>query len=108
MNVPRQSGEDPKLSEQLRRARPAPALPPRFGEHVWRRIEATSDLPSPVVSLNWFETLAAFILRPRVACATAAVLIIAGALLGSRDNADFTHKNAQTRYVAAVVPHVLH
>jgi len=108
MSTPRQDSEDLKLSERLRSARPAPALPPRFGEHVWRRIETTSDLAQPANTPNWLESLARLILRPRVAFATAAVLVIAGALLGSRDNPDFAHKNAQTRYVAAVVPHVLH
>ena len=108
MNSPHQDSEDLKLSESLRCARPTPALPPRFGEHVWRRIEATSDLAAPTSTPNWLETLATFILRPRVAFAAVAVLVGAGALMGSRTNSDFAHKDAQTRYVAAVVPHVLH
>ena len=106
------SGPDPeelKLGERLRSARPVPALPPRFGEHVWRRIEATSDLAAPASALmNRLEAWARLVLRPRVAFAAAAILVVTGVLLGSRTNPDFPPKDAQTRYVAAVVPHVLH
>ena len=108
MNGTRPDAEDRELSAQLRSARPTPARPPGFGERVWRRIEATSDLAAPAVPSNWLETLAALILRPRVAFAAVAVLVVAGALLGARGGGDFAHKDAQIRYVAAVVPHALH
>jgi hypothetical protein len=100
--------EDLKLRERLQTARPSPALPPRFGEHVWRRIEA-ADAPVGITREPvWLESLVALILRPRFAFATAALLVIAGGLLGTRGGADFARKDAQARYVAAVAPHALH
>ena len=84
---------DAKLSALLRAARPAPALPPRFQDAVWRRIEAAP-------AAHWLETLAAWILRPRHALATAALLLLAGAMLGAHEGSRAVRQDAQTRYLA--------
>ena len=96
---------DAKLGALLRESRVAPALPPRFQENVWRRIE---DAEAPVVPstsrLSWLDALAARVLRPRFALATVTVLIVAGALLGVRDGSQIARQDAQARYVAVVAP----
>ena len=88
---------DARLSALLRAARPAPALPPRFQEDVWRRIEAA---PVTVPAAHWLETLAAWILRPRHAVATAALLLLAGAMLGAPEGSQAVRQDAQARYLA--------
>ena len=108
MNETHLNSEDLQLRERLKAAKPSPALPPRFGEHVWRRIEAAEAPVSTTRGPAWLETLAAVILRPRLAFATAALLVIAGGLLGARDGTELARKGAQARYVAAVAPHALH
>ena len=103
------NSDDAKLSTLLREAsRPAgPALPPRFQENVWRRIE-DAEAPVPSTSrLSWLDALAALVLRPRFALATVAVLIVAGALLGVRDGGQIARRDAQTQYLAAVAPAAL-
>jgi hypothetical protein len=57
--------------------------------------------------ITWLDALAALVLRPRLALATAAVLMVAGALLGVRDGNQMAHQDAQARYLAAVAPHSL-
>jgi hypothetical protein len=85
-----------RLSALLRAARPAPALPPRFQENVWRRIEAA---PAPAAA-HWLERLAAWILRPRHALATAALLLLAGVMLGAHEGSLAVRQDAQARYLA--------
>ena len=95
---------DAKLGALLRESRVAPALPPRFQENVWRRIE---DAEAPVPSRSrwfWLDALAALVLRPRFALAAVTVLIVAGALLGVRDGSQIARQDAQARYVAVVAP----
>jgi len=101
-----QNPDDPNLGRVLRQARPETELPPRFQEGVWRRI-AEAEAPTRS-GVSWLETLAALILRPRFAFATAAILVVAGGLLGARGGMEFARKDAQARYVAAVAPHTLH
>jgi hypothetical protein len=95
---------DPKLTALLRASRVSPPLPPRFQENVWRRIE------SPKVSTesgSWLDALATLVLRPRFAYATVAVLVMAGALLGTYQGAQTAKQDAQARYVAMVAPNPL-
>lgn len=91
--------EDSKLSGWLRESRPTPALPPRFQENVWRRIEAAT---APEKSGNWLDALAALILRPRLAFAGVALLLLTGTLLGAQSGVQTARHAAQMRYVAAV------
>jgi len=92
---------DTKLREVLRVARPSPSLPPRFQENVWRRIE---DAEAPAKSGSWLDALTALVLRPRFAYATVAMLVLAGALLGTYQGAQSARQNEQARYLAAVAP----
>ena len=93
--------DDLQISTLLRQARVAPALPPRFQQNVWRRIE---DAEAPAKSESWLDSLAALILRPRLAFATLAVLVFAGGLLGAYDGSQTARHDAQARYVASVAP----
>jgi len=92
--------EDSKLSVWLRESRATPALPPRFQENVWRRIESTATAPEK--SGNWLDALAALILRPRLAFAGVALLLLTGTLLGAQSGVQTARHAAQMRYVAAV------
>ncbi len=94
--------DDAKLSSLLNSARPVSALPPRFQQNVWRRIE---DAEAPAKAESWLDALAAFILRPRFAYAAATVLLLAGGLVGSLDGRQHARHDAQMNYLASVAPH---
>ena len=96
--------DDVKISGLLRAARATPSLPPRFQENVWRRIEAAD---APAHSESWLDALAVLILRPRFAFAAAAVLLVAGGLLGAQEGSQTARHDAQARYVAYVAPNAL-
>ena len=96
--------DDTKLGALLRESRVFPALPPRFQENVWRRIEANAV---PTKASSWLEALAALMLRPRFAYATVTALVLAGALLGVHQGAQLAKQEAQARYVAMVAPNAL-
>jgi hypothetical protein len=96
---------DPKLSVLLREARRSPALPARFQQTVWRRIELTE---APVKSDSWLEALAAMILRPRWAFASAAMLVFAGVWLGAGAGSEIVRQDSQARYLASVTPESHH
>jgi len=61
MNDTGHQSDDPQLSSLLRQARTAPALPPRFQQNVWRRLEAPEPAPR---SASWLDALASLVLRP--------------------------------------------
>ena len=98
---------DARLGALLRSARVSPGLPPRFREGVWRRIEESAAPAKVAADLNWLDALVALALRPRLALATAVLLVVAGALLGVRDGNQMVHRDAQARYLAAVAPNSL-
>jgi len=93
--------DDARLSALLRQSRSSPALPPRFQQNVWRRIE---DSEAPVKPDTWLEALAALILRPRFALVAATVLLIMGALFGAREGSLVAQRDAQAQYLSAVAP----
>jgi len=99
--------EDARLATLLRESRVAPTLPPRFQESVWRRIEEAEAPAKAGGGTGWLESLAALMLRPRFALAAAAVLIVAGALLGAREGGQMAKQDARARYLAAVAPNSL-
>ena len=107
MNQENTDPADAKLSTLLRASRTAPALPPRFQEGVWRRIEDADAPAQSTGGMAWLDALAALVLRPRLALATATVLMVAGALLGGREGSQMAKQDAQARYLAAVAPHSL-
>ena len=98
MNAP-----DQNLTALLRENRPAPELPPRFRQNVWRRIE---DVAAPATE-TWLDALAALMLRPRFALALAAGLLLAGILAGTLDGRQLARHDAQLNYLAAVAPHAV-
>ena len=108
MNKEKINSEDARLSALLRESRVTPALPPRFQEGVWRRIEEADAPVKTTGGIAWLDALAALVLRPRLALATVAVLMITGTLFGARDGSQAAHQNAQARYLAAVAPNSLH
>ena len=93
--------QDTKLSALLRESRVSPSLPPGFQENVWRRIE---NVEAQAESVSWLDALAALVLRPRIALATASVLVVAGALFGAREGNLVANQTAQQQYIAAVAP----
>lgn len=95
--------QDAKLTALLRKSRATPAaLPPRFRENVWRRIE---DAEAPARAESWLDSLAALILRPRLALAVAAGLLVAGVLAGAMEGWEHARQDARMNYLAAVAPH---
>jgi hypothetical protein len=92
---------DAPLNALLRQARPAPGLPPRFQENVWRRIE---DSEAPAASASWLDALVALILRPRFAMAAAVVMLAAGILAGTLDGRQLARHDAEMNYLASVAP----
>ena len=96
--------DDARLGDLLREARLDPALPPRFQDHVWRRIESTETKSRA----NWLDALAGWLLRPRLAGAVAALLVLTGLGLGWDHGERLVRNDAQARYLAAVAPNALH
>ena len=98
------NSEDIKLQELLRGNRPAPALPPRFQQNVWRRIE---DAEAPAQPASWLDALANLILRPRFALAAASLLLLTGVFAGTLEGRQAVRHDAQMNYLASVAPHAL-
>ena len=98
--------DDAKLSSRLRESRLAPPLPPRFQDGVWRRI-ADADAEKAFGSPAWLDAMISWVLRPRLAFATVAALVLAGALLGAHDGSQLARQDAQVRYLASVAPNAL-
>ena len=88
----------------LRESRATPSLPPRFQENVWRRIAEAEAPAKSAGNAGWLDALVAGVLRPRLAFATIATLMLAGVLLGAHGGAEAARQDAQARYVAAVAP----
>jgi hypothetical protein len=96
--------QDTKLNTLLQESRISPVLPLRFQENVWHRIKDAEVPDSSVPGLSWLDALAALVLRPRFALATAVALVVAGALLGARAGDLAVNQTAQVQYLTAVVP----
>lgn len=99
MNTTTPNPGDAALGKLLREARPAPGLPPRFQENVWRRIEQNKSSPA---AAGWVEALAALVLKPRFAIASVCALVLVGGLLGTWEGSAHARQAAQDRYVASV------
>lgn len=108
MNDHLEPKNDP-LRALLREARPAPPLPPRFHESVWRRIEsAEAPALQPSSPWAWLEQWVERLLQPRLAVASLAVLLVAGGLTGFVTSASAAKQQAQERYLSVVAPSTLH
>ncbi len=95
---------DARLSALLHESRVSPALPPRFQEGVWRRIEEADVPVQSTGGIAWLDALAALVLRPRFALVTASMLVMAGALIGVRAGDHLAQQDAQAQYITAVAP----
>ena len=96
-----------RLRDLLRGARPAPPLPPRFQEAVWRRIEkaeAPSEATSPVA---WLDRLVERLLRPRFALAGITALLLVSGVAGVLSGTETAKQTAQARYLSAVAPNTV-
>jgi hypothetical protein len=101
MKEPNKLPDDPQLSGLLRQARVSPGLPPRFQQNVWRRL---GDAEAAAPAGSWLDSLAGLFLRPRVALAAAAVILLAGGLAGTMQGRQLARQDAQMNYLAAVAP----
>jgi len=108
MNQKKFKQDEQKLGELLREARVAPLLPPRFQQNVWRRIENEGYRPSTSLGASWLDAFAVWLLRPRLAFAVAALLVLTGVGMGWSNGQQRYQDDAQSRYLAAVAPSVLH
>jgi hypothetical protein len=98
MNTNKANPGEAVLGRLLREGRPAPGLPPRFQENVWRRIKCGDS----GATVSWIESLAAMVLKPRFAIATVSALVLVGALLGMWEGVSHARQAAQARYVESV------
>ena len=104
------NGDDAPLDALLQEWKPKPALPTRFQEQVWRRIERAETAPVPTVSLatvfaNWITTT---LPRPALATAYVAVLLVIGASVGwsqARQETARVTTELGVRYAQAVDPY---
>lgn len=99
--------DEERLSGLLHESRSAPPLPPRFQENVWRRIEQAEDRGASASGDSWLGGAVLWMLRPRLAFAVAAVLVLAGIGLGWSSGEQLARQDAQARYLAAVAPNSL-
>lgn len=94
---------DPQLRSLLREWRPDSALPPRFQEAVWRRLER-ADIAPPHPPATWWERLVGQLLQPKWATAGLLATMLLGGLSGFTSGADQAQRAAQDRYVSTVDP----
>lgn len=106
MNELNQNADEARLRALLRESRPVGVLPPRFQENVWRRIEH-AEAGQSVERQRWLDLVAGWLMRPKLALSTVAVLVLIGAFLGVREGVQTARDEAQTRYLTAVAPNVL-
>ena len=102
MKVNLLSPQDESLRALLRGSRLAPALPPRFEENVWRRIEQAES-----VGASWLDGLASWLMRPGLALAVVLVVAGTGIGVGWHDGQQRARHDAQARYLAVVAPNSL-
>jgi hypothetical protein len=96
--------EDARLRSLLRESRPAPPLPPRFQESVWHRIERAQGPDASVSWAEWLDRAAAWVVRPRLALAGAAAMLLVGISIGVVQGGILAHDLAKQQYLAAVSP----
>ncbi len=107
MNPENFNPDDRRLTALMREARATPSLPPRFQAGVWRRIESADESSVAATDRHWLNVIVGWLVRPRLAFAVAAVLVLAGVGLGWRQGEHLARHDAQARYLAAVAPNSL-
>ena len=103
MNQKNLNPDEARLGTLLQESRTSPSLPPRFQENVWQRIEK-SEAKS---SASWLDALAGWLVRPRLAVAVAAMLVLIGVGLGWSNGEQRIRNEQQSRYLSAVAPNTL-
>lgn len=93
---------DMPLRRALQEAHPAPALPPRFQESVWQRIERSGASVAP--RQDWLSRLAGLVIRPQFITAGLGVILLAGVLLGIAQSGKPVEEVSRARYLAKVDP----
>jgi len=106
MNRETEAIED-RLKRVLHQARPEPALPARFQESVWRRIEQNDLESERPETLPWLERWVALLLRPRLAIGGAVAILLLGGVMGVMDGSADARHAAREQYVASVAPHAI-
>jgi hypothetical protein len=88
------------------------ALPPRFQENVWRRIEQAESHPAPLLATTGWALFKAWLVarlpRPALAVAYLSVLLVAGMAAGywqARQTTAHLDNELGTRYVQSVDPY---
>jgi hypothetical protein len=94
---------DEKLAKLLRASRPVAELPPGFQNNVWRRIETEEQPKAGLV-----ELLAGWFLRPKLATAGLAAVVLLAAGAGAMHGMKFGEREARDRYVSSVDPSYSH
>jgi hypothetical protein len=94
---------DEKLGKLLRATRPVAELPPGFQDNVWRRIEKGEQSPVGIVDL-----LAGWFLRPRLATAGLAAVVVLAAGAGAMHGMKAGEREARDKYVSSVDPSYSH
>lgn len=110
MKINNSDENDTSLRELLQEWKPEVALPSRFQEQVWRRIECADATPALSVSLatvfaNWLTNL---LPRPALATAYVAGLLVIGASVGwtqARQETARVTGELSARYAQAVDPY---
>jgi len=108
MNEPLSSPEETKLRILLHEAFPKAELPPLFQQNVWRRIERADESVTFLSRASRLDAIISWILRPQLAFALAAVLVLAGLGLGWNSGERSARNEAQARYISSVAPNALH
>ena len=104
MNSSTPDDNEARLRDLLREAHPAPLLPPRFQEGVWRRLAQIEAKSGTTTTTGWFEQFVAGLLRPAYASIGVASMMLLGTWLGVRNGKQQSYQTEQTRYLAAVSP----
>jgi hypothetical protein len=104
MHSPNPNVDDPTLRALLREAHPRPALPPRFQEGVWQRLDRAGRGREESASTTWIEALVRGMFRPVYATLGLVAVMFAGVWLGVRDGETRLHRAEKARYVVAVSP----
>jgi hypothetical protein len=107
MNNRETESNESRLMRVLREARPEPALPPRFQESVWRRIEREDIKSESAQSRPRLDQLVSLLLSPRWAIAGVVAMLVLGGIIGVMDGSADARQAARDQYVASVAPHVI-
>jgi len=89
---------DSRLRELVSTARPNKELPPGFARQVWQRIEQ-----GEATGQRWYG-VASWILRPRIAWAALAALLLVAGSFGAARGVHAGEDLARERYLASVDP----